>query len=172
MSLNAEIMYGMVLFDGEETVVNVPWRKSGDDDEDEDEDFENWIVIQLGLEPLDWSTYPEESYVPTRGNYTEYTAKMKVLRDEWAKRVDSKAYYAKAKELLATVPVEEDYGGTEDYHTIILRLKDSPKVNAYYSAVAFDPMALEVPEDGAAIAFLGSFGVNWVGRWLLVPSYG
>lgn len=173
MSLTADIMYGMVLHDGEETVVNVPWRKSGDDeDEDNEEDFEDWVVAQLGLAPLDWSTYPEERYdYHSKESYDAYSARMKVLSDAWSERVGSKAYYAKKEELLDTVPVEEAWGGIEGYHTIILRLKGSPKVEAYYAA-AFDPMALEVPDDSAAIAFLEPFGVKWVGSWLLVPSYG
>lgn len=177
MSLDAEIMYGMVLSMGDETVVNVPWRKSGDeevggDDENEDEDFDGWVVEQLGLEPLDWSTYPETRWYPQEESYTEYSVRSKAHSDAWSKRVGADVYYAKKKELLATVPVEETYGGTEDYHCIVLKLKGSPVINAYYDAVAFDPMTLFVSDDSAAATFLEPFDVKWVGSWLLVPSYG
>lgn len=179
MSLDAEIIYGMLLAKGDETIVNVPWRKSGDDegdwDEDEDkeeEDFDDWILVQFGLAPLDYSTYPEIRWDPQGESYTEYSVRSKALSDEWGKRVGSDEYYAKKKELLATVPVEETYGGTEDYHCIILRFKSSPTIGAYYDAEEFDPMTLLVPDDSAAVAFLEPFGVKWVGKWLLVPSYG
>lgn len=167
MSLDAEIMYGMVLHEGDETIVDVPWGEDNDE-----EGFEDWVVVQLGLAPLDWSTYPDEHFDRKKESYTEYTTRTKVLSDAWKERVGSKAYYAKKGELLDTVPVEEAWGGTEDYRTTILRLKGSPRINAYYSFTSFDPMTLVIPDDSVAVTFLEPFGVKWAGSWLLVPSYG
>lgn len=183
MSLDAEIMYGMVLFDGEETITNVPWRKSGDDegewDEDEEKeevDFEDWIAVQLGLEPLDYSTYPErinDHRIP----YMERYAKEREMQEAWGKANNTDAYYAKKRELLATVPVEEDYGGTDGFHSIVLRLKGLPKIQAYYGPKEFDPDALaftneEMQRNRDARDFLARYGVEWAPKWLLVPSYG
>ena len=168
MSLDAEIMYGMVLFDGEETLINVPWRKSGDD-------FEDWIVAQLGLEPLDYSTYPEERYDYHSGeSYEAYSARMKELADAGGKRMDSKAYYAKKRELLTGAPVEEEWGGTDGFHSIILRLKASPKAYANHHPREFDPSGLVVDAevDLHAKRWLAGFDVVWEPKWLLVPSYG
>lgn len=173
MSLDADIMYGMVLRDGEgENLVDVPWTK--DDDEDGDEDFEEWMAQQLGLQPLDYSTYPQ---VDRSLPYEKRFAKGRELQEEWRKANNADAYYKKRRELIATVPVEIDGGGTEDYHTIILRLKASPKINAYYGAKEFDPGTLgftneEQQHSMDARDFLARYGVEWAPKWLLVPSYG
>lgn len=175
MSLDADIMYGMVLRDGEgENLVDVPWMK--DDDEDGDGDFEEWMAQQLGLEPLDYSTYPD-AITDLRIPYAERYAKEKELRDAWSKANNTDEYYKKKRELLATVPVEIDGGGTDGYHTVILRLKASPKINAYYEAKEFDLDALaftneEQQSNRDARDFLAKYGVEWAPKWLLVPSYG
>lgn len=168
VDVDAEIMYGMVLYDEDETYVEVPWRN----DDSDDEDFESWVVQQLGLEPLDYSDYPKQLPYDRAIPYEARRAQEKKEHEEWSKRVGSEAHHEKRRELLATVPVEEASGGTDQWRVTLLRLKGPPVIRASYSPQVFDPMTLLVSDDSAAIAFLEPYGVKWVGEWLLVPSYG
>lgn len=183
VDVDAEIMYGMVLCNEDETFVKVPWRKTWEDDDydrdDESEpDFEKWVLEQLGLPDLDWSTYPNISQDYQGGEtYDAYRARQKVATDAWDKLVGYEAWSAKKKELLATVPVEEDSGGSDSYRTHILRLKGLPKIRANWTPEAFNPEDLILgPIDALhnrdARDFLLEYNVIWEPKWLLVPSYG
>lgn len=168
ISINAYVAFGISVDPEDE---DTDWFSDLADD-DGDFDFEEFICKRAGLEPLDYSGYPDS---PSYGiNWTEARVEYDRLVAEWRERVGASAYFARKSEIIAACPLDQGYAGHLDNPVYVFYLRGTEQ-QAYWSPepldlgplLSPDPVKIEAAKNWATGA-----GIPWDNpQWLLYPSY-
>lgn len=134
-------------------------------DEDDDFDFDAIITRHAGIEPLDYSDYPERDYSVEN---EKYQAAVK----EWDKANNVDAYYSRCREAINAAPLRLDYAGHGDNPIYVIYLRGR-RFEAYWSPESVpDSWTIDDRDIARAKGYADELGIPWESpEWLLYPYY-
>lgn len=167
ISITAAIAYGC-WYDPEDE--DLDWMDALRD-EDDDFDFDAIIARHAGIEPLDYSGYPEQPRFP----YTpEQDKEHRQAVKEWREANDADAYYARRREAINAAPLDIDHAGHGDNPIYVIHIRGL-RFEAYWAP---EPVpdeldyGLSAERIDEARAFAAELGILWNSpEWLLYPYY-
>lgn len=138
-------------------------------DEDDDFDFDGIIARHAGIEPLDFTNYPDRGTFPYSKEFEEEHDK---AYKRWREEVGADEYYDRKAAAIKAAPLDLDYAGHGERPTYVIHLRGH-RWETYWSPEAIpDTWVVNDADIAKAKAFAAELGIPWDNPdWLLYPFY-